>query len=453
MAPTLSCLDNLRLQWHLTLPMALGGSVAPTPQFVPRLVRWHTAARTIRFLRRIRQRYGPRAWSLFPLAWTLIVLDREGIEEVLDSDANFADPFVKKRVLSRFTPDGVIISRGDEWSKRRALNEEALAFGRQLHPDSDEFIQVIKDEVQRLLAKRPDFLAWEDFRGLAERISQQVILGRDQFEPRLAERLTRLIAGSNLGIRRPCAFSAVYQRINHHLDRQASGHGSRASLVQGCADSLRRNASAREIVDAPSQIGFWFFVINDAIGLHVSRTLALIASAPEAVQHRLLQEIQSYPALTARDMGRLHFLEACIKEQLRLWTPVPVLLRVAARDCTFRDGTPVRAGQQMLVHTGFYHRDTEVFGVAADRFDPNSRADTDAANPQSVTNSVPPLYIFSRHRQACAGQFLAMFLLKATLACLLTRVNVALIDQSIAVEQVPTAIDQFKTRFKTAPLR
>ena len=111
---------------------------------------------------------------------------------------------------------------------------------------------------------------------------------------------------------------------------------------------------------------------------------------------------------------------------------VPLLVRVAVNDWTLRDGTAVRAGQQMLLHAGFYHRDREVFGAGADRFDPASRDQDDVSGTESVTQSNPPLYIFSRHRQSCAGQFLVMFLLKATLASLLTRVNVTLAEQLLA---------------------
>src|SRR5581483_10442868 len=148
MAPTLSVVDTLRFQWHVAGPTVLSGSVAPNPRFVPRLVRGHTAANTLRFLRNVRQAYGPRAWFWFP-PWTLLVLDREGIEEVLSSHDNFADPISKKVVLSRFTPGGVIVSRGGEWAERRRLNEDALAFGEPLHPAGDRFIQVVENEVER----------------------------------------------------------------------------------------------------------------------------------------------------------------------------------------------------------------------------------------------------------------------------------------------------------------
>jgi unspecific monooxygenase len=153
--------------------------------------------------------------------------------------------------------------------------------------------------------------------------------------------------------------------------------------------------------------------------------------------------------VTAADIGGLSWLEACIKEQLRLWTPVPILLRVAEKDFKLGD-TEIRIGQQLLIHAGFYHRDPEVFGAAADRFNPEARL-ADRASSGSVTNSDPPLYVFSRHRQSCAGQFLIIFLLKAILATLLRHATLALPGHRIDMDPVPAALDQFALRFWRRP--
>lgn len=156
MVRSLTVSDTARLAWHLGLPMLLGGVVAPNPRFTPYLVRRQTTARAFAFLERVRQEYGPRVWMWLPPAWTLLVLDADGIAKVLDSDANFADPPAKAIPLSRVTPHGVIVSRGDAWRHRRMLNDDALAFGQPLHPGSEEFLNIAEDEVERLLEHRPD---------------------------------------------------------------------------------------------------------------------------------------------------------------------------------------------------------------------------------------------------------------------------------------------------------
>lgn len=440
----LTASDTARLAWHLGLPALFGGVVARSPRFTPCLVRWQTTARTYAFLERIRRTYGPRAWTWLPPARTLLVLDRNGIAEVLDSDANFADPPVKTVPLSRVTPRGVIVSRGDVWRHRRALNDDALAFGRPLHPGSEEFLDIARDEVERLLQRCPDVLAWRGFTELASRMAQQIIFGRGRFEPVLAMRMSRVVASSNWGIRRPSELRFVLNHLQQELAAVPLEKEPGAPLVDRCRHWLEEHESSGQVADAPSQMAFWLFVIKDAIELHTSQTLALIASAPTALCHRLREEVRP---MTTASIQRATLLEACIKEELRLWTAVPLLVRTTIRDCMLGD-TPIRAGQQILMHAGFYHRDTRVFGAGADRFDPESRSRDDRSDERSATNASPPLYVFSRYRQACAGQFLAMFLLKATIACLLLKIDVTLLTPKLRLDRVPSAIDPFHLRFK-----
>jgi cytochrome P450 len=88
--------------------------------------------------------------------------------------------------------------------------------------------------------------------------------------------------------------------------------------------------------------------------------------------------------------------------------------------------------RQILIHAGFHHRDSHVLGATADRF-----------SPDSLTDAFPPVYVFSRHRQSCAGQFLARFLIKAALAALLSRFRFALVAPGIDPGRIPHLCDHF----------
>jgi cytochrome P450 len=184
-------------------------------------------------------------------------------------------------------------------------------------------------------------------------------------------------------------------------------------------------------------VGFWFFVLQDALELHVARTLALIAAHPE-VQDRVRTEVRSVPAMSAQAINGLDYLGACVGEQLRLWTPVPILLRRAVNAFALR-GIAIEAGQQLLIHTAHYHRDARVFGERADRFSPGS----------AMSASVPVLF-FSGGLQACAGQSLAMFLLKAILAALLVRFRFELVAPTMGSD-IPYSYDHFKIRLRPVP--
>jgi len=451
MAHRVTSIDYVRLQWRLALPMVLGGLVAPSRRHWPHLVRRQSTVATYRVLRSIRKKYGPRTWSRLPFKSTLLVLDRDGIDKVLKSKDNFADPFLKKWPLSCFTPSGVIVSRNQPptlpglWSARRPVNNYALAFGGSQHPDANVFAWIVDDEVKQLLKDRPDVLVWEDFSTLAAKISQQVIFGRGKYCPDFEQHVSRIVSASNWGIARHCDLRPFFKRLRTQLDEQASPRAGH--LVCRAARWVTKKGN-RDQVQPSSQVAFWAFVTKDAIELHTVRTLALIAQAPD-VQRRVMKEVQASGPPTAAAVNGLHFLEACVKEQLRLWTPVPILLRKAVTDFHL-DGIHIRKGQWILMHTGFYHRDAEVFGAAAQRFRPEERVH-DRPNLTSVTNSEPPLYVFSRYQQACAGQFLAIFLLKAVLAALLRRGPYVLLDGKTDRDAVPAAIDQFGLRFWRRP--
>ena len=447
-ASRISWWDCARLQLAVTVPAAFRGLVAPNRLFSGVLSRLNAAQWTVCTLNALRQKYrSDHLWAWFPGGSTLLVLNRESMEFVLRSQENQADPPIKKGPLSKFVPDGVIISSGEEWTNRRGFNERVLDFGK-LHRHAAAFKDAAFREVDRLAAAEPvAALRWADFQKLGERISHQVILGSGQINPAMAEHLSHMVGRANLNMR-SSGFAHFYQELERYLSRhraslgrpdpaqQVDGEPAPASCLMHESAGLLQSGSASPSTRVPSQIGFWFFVLKDAVELHVARTLALIAAHPQ-VQERLRREILSAPAMTAETVDGLQYLGACIGEQLRLWTPVPILLRRAKTGFDLRDEIRIRAGQQILMHAGYYHRDPDVFGEHADRF-----------SPESIGADYPPIYYFSAHRQSCAGEFVARFLLKATLASLLARFRFELVAPRIDPGRVPYSYDHFKIELR-----
>jgi cytochrome P450 len=436
--------DTLRFHGLVTTPNFLLGLVAPNRVFVSLLSRWDAGRFAMRFLSDLRQKYECdhlRLW--FPFTMTLLVLSRESGDAILDSHKNAADPPLKKLALSRFVPDALVISSGDEWSDRRPFNERVLDFG-VLHRHSEAFKEIVFREVDQLTAARSGELRWADFQTLGQRISHQVILGSGQIESEMAVQLAHMVSRSNWSLRHRRYFAAFYEHIEHYLARHRAfykdsnrGDPVPTSCLLHESATLLEHGSATSSTQVPTQIGFWFFVLKDAIELHVARTLALIAAHSE-VQDRVREEIRKVPALTAQAINDFQYLNACIGEQLRLWTPVPILLRRAVEPFFLRGEIPIEAGQQILFHTGFYHRDPRVFGEVADKF-----------SPDSVTNNAfPRVYFFSRHRQSCVGESLARFLLKATLASLLARFWFELVGPRIGRDRIPYLYDHFKVELR-----
>jgi cytochrome P450 len=427
--------------WHtlcllvfIGLPAVACGLVAPRPFVVRWLSRWNGGSVGMRFLQKLRRNYGcDHLWTWFPLHKTLLVLNPETIEAVLRSSENAADPWLKKRPLSRFVPDALVISSGPEWVERRQFNKDMLDFGHP-HRHRDAFREIVIGEVDRLSGQH---LRWADFQGLGDRISQQIVFGAGQFEPETATQLAGLARCSNWFVRHERFFSAFYAVMSRHLSRSPERQPmSRNCLMHDCIEALN-DGKAGGPTRVTKQVGFWLFVIKDAVELHVARTLALIAAHP-AVQAQARQDIHDASTLTPQAIDGLQYLGNCIREQLRLWTPVPILLRRAVQRFSLCHEIAIEAEQQILIHSGFYHRDAAAFGKRADEFLPDSLS----------SPPVPALYSFSGYRQSCVGESLAMFLLKSTLARLLERFQFELIGPKIEPGRVPYLYDHFGVEFR-----
>src|SRR5437763_7441632 len=123
--------DTLRLQRFVSAPGFFQGLVAPSRWFLSWRCRHGAGQSTMDFFRELRDKYRcDHLWVWFPFGRTLLVFAPETIEAVLLSDANQADPFLKRHALSRFIPDALVISQGAARRHRRPFNGGALATGR-----------------------------------------------------------------------------------------------------------------------------------------------------------------------------------------------------------------------------------------------------------------------------------------------------------------------------------
>jgi cytochrome P450 len=427
-AKALSLWDTLRFQLYVTIPAFLLGVVVPNRWFLSRFARSHVARRWNRFVRTLRVKYRSNLlWLWFPARRTLLVLAPATIDAVLASSDNAPDPALKRRAISRFAPGSLVMSGDGARGGRRTFNTSALDLGR-LHRDADTFARIAASEARRTLEKGNAALRWSDFESLAKRVSHQIILGVDRIDDVLAEDLARMLRRANLLLRDESSFQAFHARVDALLRRDESARIAPCLLdtARGLADG-----GASQSTCVTSQIAFWFFVLKDAVELHVPRTLALIAAHPNA-QTKVRSEIRDAGELTAQAIDRLRYLEACVIEQLRLWTPVPMLLRRAVRRCVV-GGETVEAEQQLLIHAGFYHRDRRVFGRVAHAFAPD----------EVSAGALPPVYMFSAHGRGCAGQSLVTFVLKSTLASMLARFRFELVRPAIEPGRIPYLYDHF----------
>lgn len=177
--------------------------------------------------------------------------------------------------------------------------------------------------------------------------------------------------------------------------------------------------SEKDIFD---EVNTFMFEGHDTTMTSVCFTLFLLAKHPE-VQDRVAEELSlvlgDETRYTSAQLGELKYLEAVIKESLRLYPSVPVFFRECREEFPLPSGYTVPAGATIFVNGYVAHHDEKNFKDPF-KFDP------DRFLPGSEAKRHHFAYIpFSAGYRNCIGQRFAMLSMKATLARVLRSFRVA----------------------------
>ena len=115
-------------------------------------------------------------------------------------------------------------------------------------------------------------------------------------------------------------------------------------------------------------------------------------------------------------VARLRYVRRILDEALRLWPTAPAFAREAREDTVLGGAHPMRRGAWALVLTAMLHRDPEVWGADAERFDP------DRFEPGAVRTRPPHTFKpFGTGGRACIGRQFALHEATLVLGLLLRR--------------------------------
>ncbi|WP_079141731.1 cytochrome P450 [Streptomyces sp. LUP30] len=115
-------------------------------------------------------------------------------------------------------------------------------------------------------------------------------------------------------------------------------------------------------------------------------------------------------------VAKLRYVRRVLDEALRLWPTAPAFAREARADTVLGGEHPMRRGGWALVLTAMLHRDPEVWGPDAERFDP------DRFDARSVRARAPHTYKpFGTGARACIGRQFALHEAVLVLGLLLRR--------------------------------
>ncbi|MFV0132332.1 cytochrome P450 [Streptomyces sp. HMX87] len=115
-------------------------------------------------------------------------------------------------------------------------------------------------------------------------------------------------------------------------------------------------------------------------------------------------------------VARLRYVRRVLDESLRLWPTAPAFAREARADTVLAGVHPMRRGAWALVLTPMLHRDPEVWGADAERFDPD-RFDAKAVRSRPPHTFKP----FGTGARACIGRQFALHEATLVLGLLLRR--------------------------------
>ena len=115
-------------------------------------------------------------------------------------------------------------------------------------------------------------------------------------------------------------------------------------------------------------------------------------------------------------VARLRYVRRVLDETLRLWPTAPAFSREARQDTVLTGEHPMRKGAWALVLTPMLHRDPEVWGPDAERFDPD-RFDAAAVRARPAHTFKP----WGTGTRACIGRQFALHEATLVLGLLLRR--------------------------------
>ncbi|KAM9329052.1 cytochrome P450 4V2 [Gastrophryne carolinensis] len=189
-------------------------------------------------------------------------------------------------------------------------------------------------------------------------------------------------------------------------------------MLLKATDDAGNSLSYREIRE---EVDTFMFEGHDTTAAALNWSLFLLGSHPEiqAKVHKELDETfgQSDQPVTMDDLKKLRYLEAVVKEALRIYPSVPFFGRTTTEECTIR-GYVIPKGINVVVVTYALHRDPEFF-PEPEEFRPERFL---------AENSVgrnPYAYIpFSAGLRNCIGQKFALMEEKVVLAYILRNFTV-----------------------------
>jgi cytochrome P450 len=437
--PSLSVKDSLQVVSRVILPTVAKGPIIRRPSIVALAERADLDHAAVRTMQALRERYGagPRLVQN-PIRTQVLLFDPQDVQRVLEETPIPFSPASteKQAALSHFEPYGSLITPGSERTIRRQLSEEVLEHESLVHSYAKDFLSVIDDEADRLLAQadRVGELRWDEFFDSWFCAVRRIVFGDSaRNDRRLTDLMSRLRSHGNwvfLKPRRTDLRDELHWRIRQHLRRAEAG-----SLAAVVGERMHSEEQSPE-----NQIPQWLFAFDPA-AMATYRGLALLASHP----HMRGDYVDELTDGVAGQQAYRPWLRATILESLRLWPTTPLILRQTTQPTEWSNGwLPANAG--VAIFAPFFHRDDRRL-PDANAFNP-ARWLSDREHVEGAPMYNGAIVPFSGGPGHCPGRNLVLMLGTGMLAALLGRREVSIMpEQRLTPDRMPGTLDQYRLRF------
>ncbi|AXX31985.1 Cytochrome P450-like protein [Actinosynnema pretiosum subsp. pretiosum] len=374
----------------------------------------HTARYGPAFLLALMRRHGPVSWWRAFGRRIVAVSGPEAVQVVL---ANRDKAFVSgwPSVIGPWFDGGLLAMDAPRHLADRRLVQAAYGEGA-----VDGYLRLMAEDLDERLDRWPVGARFElvgAVRELSGQITARAFLGvpYDGVGKRVVDAAEECIRAET-----------ALARVRLPGTRWHRAHRARAWLIRHLGEAVpeARARAGEDFLSVLSRVeGFddrqvALHALFTVIASHDTTTAATLASAYFLGKHpdwreRARAEAAGAPTRDAAAVDRLTTLDLVVRESIRLVSPSPILMRVAARDTEVL-GHHIPAGQLVSVCTGVNQLMPELWS-RPDRFDPER---FEHAEDRGRRLAWAP---FGWGGHKCIGMRLGMLKVKATLAALLRR--------------------------------
>lgn len=371
-----------------------------------------------------------RAWMAefrLPFFRSYFVNDPKVVDHVLNRDPdNFPKSEIIKGALYSLLGEGVFVSNGEAWKRQRRIIDPAFEGGR-LRDVFPSMMGAATEAITRLQKLSADGAPIE----MEEQASQLAadIIFRTLFSIPITDNDAKQIFAKFQNYQRtqPLMTVASFLKIpkwipifQHTGTKRTSADirkllsgltHARAELIKAgtapddlatkimtTADPVTGETfSPSEMVD---QVAIFFLAGHETSASALAWALYLLA-VDQDTQQRIADEVAGLEEITFANLSKLRFTRDVFREALRLYPPVPMMIRENLQPEEFRD-RKIRVGSQIVLSPWHLHRHERLWD-RPDVFDPDRWQTSDTK--QRARDAYMP---FSSGQRVCTGAGFAM---------------------------------------------